>query len=77
MTEATAPPFTGLHHFALTVRDIKATAAWSPKVCQANPWTAPGRTTGASRPGMHGWSSSPARAWRSACTATRPARAGR
>jgi hypothetical protein len=37
IAEATAPPFTGLHHFAVTVRDIEASAAWYQKVFQANP----------------------------------------
>src|SRR5689334_14830545 len=53
MTEATAPPFTGLHHFAFS-------AAWYQKVFQVNPVDGCCRTTGASGPGTRGWSSSPA-----------------
>ena len=53
MTEATAPPFAGLHHFAFS-------AAWYQKVFQVNPVDGCCRTTGASGPGTRGWSSSPA-----------------
>ena len=32
MTEITAPPFTGLAHFAFTVRDLEASVAWYQRV---------------------------------------------
>ena len=35
MTDATAPSFTGLHHFAFTVRDLEASVAWYQRVFQA------------------------------------------
>ena len=36
MREPTAPPISGLHHFAFTVRDIEASIAWYQKVFQAS-----------------------------------------
>lgn len=36
MTQTTASLFTGLHHFAFTVRGVQASAAWYQKVFQAN-----------------------------------------
>ncbi|WP_105975301.1 VOC family protein [Streptomyces geranii] len=35
MSESTAPPIGGLHHFAFTVRDLEASVAWYRKVFQA------------------------------------------
>lgn len=35
MGDSTAPPLSGLHHFAFTVRDLQASIAWYQKVFQA------------------------------------------
>jgi catechol 2,3-dioxygenase-like lactoylglutathione lyase family enzyme len=35
MSESTTPPISGVHHFALTVRDLEASVAWYRRVFQA------------------------------------------